>query len=84
MSEKEWHVEHRQNPFSVAAPESLWRLRDEKGWFEPWTKQEDAWTKARYLARKHRGRAFLHRKDGSVRTARSWVESTKSGNNDQT
>ena len=81
---EEWHVAHGQNPFSVAPPESLWRLRDEKGWFELWTNQEDAGTKARYLARKHRGRAFLHRKDGSVTTAPSWVESNKSGNNDQT
>jgi hypothetical protein len=60
MSNKEWHVEHGLNPFS-------WRLRDEKGWFELWTKQEDAWRKACDLARTEGGRAVLHRKDGSVR-----------------
>jgi hypothetical protein len=65
MSKKEWHVE--RGPFSLGGPEFLWRLRDEKGWFELWTKQKDAWSKAR-LAREHRGRAVLDRKDGSVRS----------------
>ena len=32
-----------------------------------WTKQKDAWSKARECARIYGGRAFLHRKDGSVR-----------------
>jgi hypothetical protein len=63
MSEKEWHVEPGHNPFGTGDPEFLWRLRDEKGWFELWTKQSDAWTKARCLARKHRGTAVLYRKD---------------------
>jgi hypothetical protein len=67
MSEKEWHVEPGLNPFSLDGPEFIWRLRDEKGWFELWTKQKDAWSKARSLARKYQGRAVLHRKDGSVR-----------------
>ena len=70
MSSKEWHVERRENPFSLDGPEFIWRLRDEKGWFELWTKQEDAWSKARALARAYGygGRAVLHRKDGSVRS----------------
>jgi hypothetical protein len=68
MSKKEWHVEPGLNPFSLGAPEFVWRLRDEKGWFELWTKQEDAWRKARGLVRRHGGRAVLHRKDGSVRS----------------
>lgn len=68
MSKKEWHVERGPNPFSLGNPEFLWRLRDEKGWFELWTKQKDAWSKARSLAHKHQGRAVLHRKDGSVRS----------------
>ena len=67
MSEKEWHVERGRNPFSVDRPGFLWRLRDERGWFELWTKQKDAWTKACHLAREHRGRAILHRRDGSER-----------------
>ena len=67
MSKKEWHVEPGLNPFSLDGPEFIWRLRDENGWFELWTKQKDAWSKARSLARKHRGRAVLHSKDGSVR-----------------
>ncbi len=37
MSKKEWHVERGPNPFSLGGPEFLWRLRDEKGWFELWT-----------------------------------------------
>ena len=37
MSKKEWHVERGLNPFSLGGPEFLWRLRDEKGWFELWT-----------------------------------------------
>lgn len=32
-----------------------------------WTKQKDAWRKARECARIYGGRAFFHRKDGSVR-----------------
>jgi hypothetical protein len=68
MSKKEWHVERGLNPFNLVGPKFLWRLRDEKGWFELWTKQKDAWSKARRLAREHRGRAVLHRKDGSVRS----------------
>ncbi|MFZ2018705.1 MAG: hypothetical protein WAU90_08535 [Methyloceanibacter sp.] len=68
MSKKEWHVEPDLNPFSLGAPEFVWRLRDEKGWFELWTKQEDAWRKACGLVRRHGGRAVLHRKDGSVRS----------------
>ena len=67
MSKKEYHVELGLNPFSLTGPEFIWRLRDEEGWFELWTKQKDAWSKARLLARKHRGRAVLHRRDGSVR-----------------
>ena len=46
MSNKEWHVEPGFNPFSLDGPEFIWRLRDEKGWFELWTKQKDAWRKA--------------------------------------
>ena len=64
---KEWHVEFRPNPFSPGGTEFSWRLRDEKGWFLMWTKQKDAWSKARECARTYGGRAFLHRKDGSVR-----------------
>ena len=67
MSKNEWHVEPGLNPFSLDGAEFIWRLRDENGWFELWTKQKDAWSKARSLARKHRGRAVLHSKDGSVR-----------------
>ena len=44
---KEWHVEFRPNPFSPGGTEFSWRLRDEKGWFVLWTKQKDAWSKAR-------------------------------------
>jgi hypothetical protein len=68
VSKKEWHVEPGLNPFSLGSPEFVWRLRDEKGWFELWTKQEDTWSKARQLARKHRGRAVLHRNDGMIRS----------------
>jgi hypothetical protein len=67
MSSKEWHVEPGFNPFSLDGPEFIWRLRDEKGWFELWSKQKDAWQKACDLARTQGGRAVLHRKDGSVR-----------------
>jgi Uncharacterized protein conserved in bacteria (DUF2188) len=67
MSEKEWHVEWGPNPFSLGPPEFLWRLRDEEGWFQLWTKRNDAWRKARALARAHGGRAVLHKKDGSIR-----------------
>ncbi|MEX1061401.1 MAG: DUF2188 domain-containing protein, partial [Methyloceanibacter sp.] len=73
MNDKEWHVEYGPNPFSVTGVDFLWRLRDEKGWFELWSKQQDAWNKARSLARRHQGRAILHGKDGSVRLERSWV-----------
>lgn len=73
MSDKEWHVEYGPNPFSVSGTGFLWRLRDEKGWFELWSKQKLAWDKALSLARKHQARAILHRKDGSVRLVRSWV-----------
>jgi Uncharacterized protein conserved in bacteria (DUF2188) len=69
MSKKEWHVEPDLNPFSLGDREFVWRLRDKKGWFELWTKQKEAWSKARSLARKYQGRAVLHRKDGSVRSA---------------
>ena len=75
MSEQEWHVEYGPNPFAVGHSEFMWRLRDERGWFELWTKQTDAWDKARRFARKSGGRAVLHRKDGSVRMERSWVHS---------
>jgi hypothetical protein len=34
MSNKEWHVEHGLNSFSLDGPQFIWRLRDEKGWFE--------------------------------------------------
>ena len=74
MSDKEWHVEYGSNPFGVDGADFLWRLRDEKGWFELWSKQTDAWSKALRLARQHQARAFLHRKDGSVRLERSWAQ----------
>lgn len=65
---KEWHVEYRPTR-SVRGPEDKfsWRLRDKKRWFLMWTKQKDAWRKARECARIYGGRAFFHRKDGSVR-----------------
>lgn len=77
MSDQEWHVEYGPNPFSVSGADFLWRLRDEKGWFELWSKQKDAWNKARSLARKHQGRAILHSKEGSVRLERSWIRGAK-------
>jgi hypothetical protein len=64
---KEWHVEYRPNPLSRGSTEFIWRLRDEQGWFLMCTKQKDAWSTARRCARIYGGRAFLHRKDGSVR-----------------
>jgi hypothetical protein len=64
---KEWHVEYRVNPFNSESTEFIWRVRDEQGWFLICTRQKDAWSKARRFARTYGGRAFLHRKDGSVR-----------------
>jgi hypothetical protein len=73
MSDKEWHVEYGLNPLSVSGRDFLWRLRDEKGWFELWSEQKDAWNKARSLACQRQGRAILHGKDGSVRLEQLWV-----------
>jgi hypothetical protein len=52
MSEQEWHIEYGPNPFAVGHSEFMWRLRDERGWFELWTKKTDAWDKARPGARR--------------------------------
>jgi hypothetical protein len=62
----EWHVvfdsEHKGFPWRLKYPDGG-GLRNHSVVYET---ARDAWEQAKRLARKYRGRAFLHRKDGSA------------------